>query len=81
MRRPKFWRNRNSLFLSSDKSSSDFSSTQEISKSTENILLSDSQEKRNVTEIDFDNLSWSDLKIDLSLVSWVTIRELDNKAS
>ena len=71
MRRPKFWRNRNSLFLASDKSSSDFSSTQEISKSTENILLSDgnSDINKKVPEIDFDNLSWSDLKIDLSLVS------------
>ena len=71
MRRPKFWRNRNSLFLASDKSSSDFSSTQEISKSTENILLSDGNTDINkkLPEIDFDNLSWSDLKIDLSLVS------------
>jgi hypothetical protein len=71
MRRPKFWRNRNSLFLASDKSSSDFSSTQEISKSTENILLSDGNNDINkkLPEIDFDNLSWSDLKIDLSLVS------------
>lgn len=68
MRRPKFWRNRNSLFLASDKSSSDFSSTQEISKSTENILLSDGNNEK-LPEIDFDNLSWSDLKIDLSLVS------------
>ena len=71
MRRPKFGRNRNSLFLASDKSSSDFSSTQEISKSTENILLSDGNNDINkkLPEIDFDNLSWSDLKIDLSLVS------------
>jgi len=71
MRRPKFWRNRNSLFLASDKSSSDFSSIQEISKSTENILLSNGNTDINkrLPEIDFDNLSWSDLKIDLSLVS------------